>query len=81
MAPVLDKKSPGAYQCQLRIFLWNHNGIHIELLPLEDLLEATNVDVVYQIEFYSAFKQTNNNIHTYINIHTERAGNEVMLLI
>ena len=38
---------------------------------------------INQIKFYSAFKQTNNNnnIHTYININTERAGNEVMLLI
>ena len=36
-----------------------------------------------QIKFYSAFKQTNNNnnIHTYININTERAGKEVIITI
>ena len=41
------------------------------------------VECSNQIKLYSAFKQTNNNnnIRTYININTERAGNEVMLLI
>ena len=36
-----------------------------------------------QIKFYSAFKQTNNNnnIRTYININTERAGKEVITCI
>ena len=45
MAPVLDKKNPGVYQ--VRILQWNDNGIHREIPPLEDLLEATNVDMVY----------------------------------
>ena len=47
MAPVLDKKNPGVDQYQVRILQWNDNGIHRELPPLEDYLEATNVDVVY----------------------------------
>ena len=46
MAPVIDKKSPGVHQCQLCILQWNTNGIHRELPFLEDIYEATNVDVV-----------------------------------
>ena len=46
MTPVLDKKSPGVHQCQLRILQWNANGIHGELPLHDDLLEETNVDVV-----------------------------------
>ena len=46
MAPVLDKKSPGVQQYQIRILQWNANGIHRELPHREVLLEATNVDVV-----------------------------------
>ena len=44
MAPVLDKKSRGVHQYQLRILQWNANGIHRELPLLEDL-ETTNVEV------------------------------------
>ena len=46
MAPVLDMKSPGIRQYKIRILQWNANGIHRELQLLEDLIEATNVDVV-----------------------------------
>ena len=46
MAPMLDKKSPGVHQYQLRILVWNTNGTHRELELLEDLFEATNVDAV-----------------------------------
>ena len=46
MAPVLDKKNPGVHQHQLRIHQWNANGTHTELPLLEDVLEATNVDVI-----------------------------------
>ena len=46
MAPVLDKKSLGVHQYQLHIHHWKANSIHRELPLVEDLLEATNVDVV-----------------------------------
>ena len=46
MAPMSDKKSPDVHQYQLCILQWNANGIHRELPLQEDLLEATNVDVV-----------------------------------
>ena len=46
MAPVLDKKRPGAYQYQHRILQWKTNGIHKELPLLKDLIEAINMDVV-----------------------------------
>ena len=46
MAPVLDKKSHGVHQYQLRIHQWNAKGIHRELPLKEDQFEATNVDVV-----------------------------------
>ena len=45
MAPVLDMKSPAVHQYQFHILQCNANGIHRELSLLEDLLEATNVDV------------------------------------
>ena len=68
------------------------NDIHIGKKKNNNNKTIQNVNVevttqVYiksnQIKFYSAFKQTNNNnnICTYININTERAGKEVMLLI
>ena len=47
MASVLDKKIPGVHQYQLSILQWNANGNHRELPLLEDLLEATDVDVAY----------------------------------
>ena len=46
IAPVLDKKSHGVHQYKLCILQWNANSIHREQLLLEDILEATNVDVV-----------------------------------
>ena len=42
---VVDKKSPSVHQYQLCILQWHTNSIHRELPLLEDLLEATNVDV------------------------------------
>ena len=51
MAPVLDKKSPGVCQYQLRILQWNTNGIHRELELQEDLLEATNGDMDSKMTF------------------------------
>ena len=48
MVPVLDKKSPGVHQYQLRILQCNANGIHRELPLLEDLLEASNVDCIQE---------------------------------
>ena len=37
MAPMLDKKNPGAYQYQLRILQWNAKDIYRELPLLDDL--------------------------------------------
>ena len=46
------------------------------------IFECLRQSINQSISVYSAFKQTNdNNIHTFVNINTERAGNEVMLLI
>ena len=56
-----------------------------DFIHIEETQHETYLVVVIdnQIKFYSAFKQTNNNnnIHTYINMNTERAGNDVMLAI
>ena len=45
MAPVLDNESPGVHHYQLRILQWNANSVHRELSFLEELVEATVVDV------------------------------------